>query len=491
MADTNRMAPSHNEATQQTSYAEDTSALYPCHLGDDSPIKHATKWVKLQNIIRQHVVTLQDEDDVEWSVIVRDEGQVVRDIIGNADLVDVMKCHGINIGQRLSFDDATVPDGLQKRVIPMFAVGTVPIGSVCVVADEALDGRWLATITKSIAYAAERQFDADFALRDNAMMYQALLSHLDYHIVRLMDDGKTKAYHPIPLQDEVRNEIHQFANDNPDGTYELTIGERLYSAVLCTWAYPDGSPAGKVGMFRDITQERQMEWRMRNADRVNVLASLAAGIAHEIRNPLTTAKGFLQLFRERQVGLTEQRYIDLTIQELDRIQQLVKDFMSLARPDQPRFQHVELNQIIDEVIDFMRPEAMLQGVSLTMHCQDSPLYIKGDPNQIKQVLMNVLQNALQACNQKGEVTIQTNRRSSSAVIAVEDTGVGLSHEQLSRVFQPFFTTKESGTGLGLAICRQIMNEHGGSIQIHSEVGVGTRVTLQLPVATGEEPSKSP
>ncbi|QSO48581.1 ATP-binding protein [Alicyclobacillus mengziensis] len=477
----------------------------------------------MKHAARSHVMELMSVGSVNsWSVVLRDAEHTVLDIIGDPAVIELLKGIGVTLGVAvtdeqltggtgLAFDnghevanhknagrhedkqDMSAPRvlveerfGARKNLIsassPVIIKGRCNLGSVSVMVQEATEVAWLNLLAKSIASAVARDIEGDSFLRDNTLIHQALLSHLDYHVVRIGTDGNIKAYHPIPLQDSVHDEMLDFTKHHPDGDCEMTIGERLYKCVLRTLSYPSGAPAGRLGLFRDITQQKQIEWRIRDADRISVLASLAAGIAHEIRNPLTTAKGFLQLFGERQIENPERRYIDLTIRELDRIQQLVTDFMSLARPESPRYQCIELNNVISEVINFMHPEATLHGVTIVQVTEHAPLYVHADPNQLKQVLMNVLQNALQACNAKGEVTVRTRCKSISAVILVQDTGAGLTREQLARVFQPFYTTKDSGTGLGLAICRQIMQEHGGSIQIASEVGVGTTVTLQLPVS---------
>jgi signal transduction histidine kinase len=488
--------------------------------------------VAMKRVVRSHVMDIINSGGfLSWSVVLRDAGHTVLDIIGDRAVNEALHRIGVKPGAFVTDEELTGmassvadnhPDeanrdidndnrsgsdhgasghgasdngysnekeerfGPRRRLYasssPVMILGRRTLGDVSVLVQETADVSWLGLLAKSIASAAARDIEDDLFLRDNTLMHQALLSHLDYHVVRIDTDGNIRAHHPIPLQDSVHDEMLDYTKNHADGDCEITIGERLYTCVLRTLSYPNGVPAGRLGLFRDITQQRQIEWRVRDADRISILASLAAGIAHEIRNPLTTAKGFLQLFSERQIGNPDRRYIDLTIRELDRIQQLVTDFMSLARPESPRYQYIELNNVIGEVISFMHPEATLHGVTMTQVTESSPLYVHGDPNQLKQVLMNVLQNALQACDAKGEITIHTGRKSASAVILVRDTGVGLSKEQLTRVFQPFYTTKDAGTGLGLAICRQIMQEHGGSIHISSDAGVGTTVTLQLPVS---------
>ena len=442
--------------------------------------------------LQKHIRALygNENSDGPWSVIAIDPHNLILDILGNSEIRAVLKTHAIKTGVRILETPtssgiesafAELPRGFRVSHAPVVLARENLIGVVTVVVADETSTWLLETFTKSIAAAVERELEAEWQLRDNAMLYQTLLSHLDYHVVRIGSDGRVRAYHPIPIQDDVHNQMLVHTERTPDGDIDLTLGDRLYTCVLRTLTHPTGLPAGRLGLFRDITDQRKIERRMRETDRISILASLAAGIAHEIRNPLTTAKGFLQLFAERQLSNPDHRYIDLTIQELDRIGRLVKDFMTLARPEPTRYQRIELNHLVQELIHFMMPEAMLHGVTMEFGTERSTIYVKGDPNQLKQVLMNILQNALQACSEHGKVDICTTQKSSSAVVSVRDTGVGLTKDQLGRVFQPFYTTKDSGTGLGLAICRQIMQEHGGSIEIYSQLGEGTTVTFQLPV----------
>jgi signal transduction histidine kinase len=437
-----------------------------------------------QTTIRQHVLSLQGEHRLKYCVVVCNENDTVLDMLGEPQIMSQLQADGIEIGtfwrpihQTDSLESGTSlsigSHRLTTRSLSTF-------GTVYVVSTKYSDTELLQALAQSIGMGVNRLSESDVVIRNQSIVQQAVLSHLDYHVILISPDGTTRAYHPIPLADTVRLEMLQFAKDSPDTDRDITLGDRLYSVAVCTLSHPDGSSPGRVSLFRDITEKRQMESRMRDTDRVSALASLSAGIAHEIRNPLTTARGFLQLFAERHISDTDRRYIDLTIQELDRIQKLVKDFMSLARPEQRELQHVELNHVIEEVIDFMNPEANLCGVTINLISRTSPLHVNGDVNQLKQVLLNVLQNALHASHKDSEIRVRTEMSGSYNIISVEDTGVGMSPEQQARAFQPFYTTKDAGTGLGLPICRQILKEHGGGIQIHSKLGAGTTVTLKLP-----------
>lgn len=332
----------------------------------------------------------------------------------------------------------------------------------------------------SAALAISNTIALEYSRQDSECVLHSLLSHLDYHVIRVLMNGAVETNHPVPLPESIRKAMTQYAATKEDGDADVFFEDRLYHCNLRTLTDSSGCRMGRLAIFRDITQEKQMESHMRDADKLTVLASLAAGIAHEIRNPLTTAKGFLQLFAERQCENPDRRYLDLTIHELNRISELVKDFMSLARPEHRLYQPVDLVTLAGEVQQFLQPEAILHGITLDFETSDPELCVYADANQLKQVLINVVQNAMQACDEGNRVWLAITAKKNTVALSVHDTGPGLTQEQLSKVFQPFFTTKATGTGLGLPISKQIMKEHGGSIEIKSEVGKGTTVFLDFP-----------
>jgi signal transduction histidine kinase len=271
-------------------------------------------------------------------------------------------------------------------------------------------------------------------------------------------------------------------------------------ALLCLWTLPaDVRPlratlkALAAGMRHWVRAEHERDERVRVDDRIrdierfSILSSLAAGIAHEIRNPLTTARGFLQLFAERLGSDTDKQFLTLTIQELDRIHQLVVDFMSLARPAESTYQPVNVAEVLRSTAEFIRPEALLRDVVLETVIPAGEVWVIGDERQLKQVLLNIAQNALQACTSGGRVTLSLEASVYEVQLIVRDMGCGIPPHELDKVFQPFYTTKPTGTGLGLAISKRIVEEHRGSIEIDSTVGVGTTVTIRLPCSAAPPP----
>ncbi len=228
------------------------------------------------------------------------------------------------------------------------------------------------------------------------------------------------------------------------------------------------------------------------SDRLAAVGTLAAGIAHEIRNPLVAVQTFVQLLPER-LDDPEFRttFAQLTTSELERISNLINDLLTFARPAPVTIGTVQLNDLAEQVLRLLAGQAKKKGVALASRLSSVLPSITVDPEQIKQVFMNLVLNALQATNAGGTVTVATSlRRGPDAreycTIEVQDTGAGIPAEHKEEIFDPFFTTKAAGTGLGLFITHQIIKEHGGFIDVESTVGQGTRVFARLPL-TGLPP----
>ncbi|MCL6452145.1 MAG: hypothetical protein K6T78_00795 [Alicyclobacillus sp.] len=462
---------------------------------------------ELTKAVRQHVRDLfQGMPSLHCAVAVAGVDGYLLDVVGPRSLMGELEALGLCRGAlatvdcpamvslaatlacgRLSTHAVTSPQPLASAACPIRNKAGDMRGAVTFIQRDEQVHPLLAPLVQSCAIAAAHHMELEAYRRDAQRVHQSLLSHLDYHVVRVTPDGHIEAHHPVPVREEVRRKMVEYAREGSDGDSEFVVGDHLYSCNLRVLRDPIEGDGGRLAVFRDITSQRLLESRVRDADKLSILASLAAGIAHEIRNPLTTAKGFLQLFAERQGENADKRYLNLTIRELNRIQDLVKDFMTLARPVPPLYEDIDLHALIRTVLDFLHPEALLNDVTLAHDLSNEPVYIHADANQMKQVLLNVLQNALHACDRRGRIEVSTGIRSASVVISIRDTGRGISPEQQAKVFQPFYTTKPTGTGLGLAVSRQIMQEHGGSIELSSELGTGTTVRLVLPLARSRPP----
>jgi two-component system, NtrC family, sensor histidine kinase PilS len=272
-------------------------------------------------------------------------------------------------------------------------------------------------------------------------------------------------------------------------------------------AGPGETPMGHTVIFQDITRYKEMEELINRNNRMAAVGQLAAGLAHEIRNPLTSLSGSIQMLKaDLSLEGSNQRLMDIILRESERLNALITDFLLFAHPPRTHKSAVDLKALCQETLDlFAHSQQYRTNIRICRPEFDSAVRVPADPYQIKQVLWNLLLNAAQSIPGAGEVGIELKRSKTAplssglqdivisgldgegwAVITVRDSGKGIEAADKEKIFEPFFTTKEGGTGLGLAIVHKIIENHKGVIRVESEVNKGTQFTLYLPSHTEEE-----
>ncbi|MDH7600871.1 MAG: GAF domain-containing protein [Armatimonadota bacterium] len=243
-----------------------------------------------------------------------------------------------------------------------------------------------------------------------------------------------------------------------------------------------GENLGVVVIFEDVSREIHLEEEFARVRELAAVGQLAATIAHELRNPLSSIKGaaqFLQKEYADHAAIVE--FLSIIIEEVNGLNKLTTEFLEFARPLKPDPKPVDLNKLIDNTLQLMGVNIRESGVALSLKLESSLPTIEADPRQLEQVLKNIIINALQAMPNGGELTIETGSTTDGgAYFAVSDTGVGIPADKIERIFQPFVTTKTKGTGLGLSVCRKIVDSHGGSIEVSSRPGEGSTFKVILP-----------
>ncbi len=240
-----------------------------------------------------------------------------------------------------------------------------------------------------------------------------------------------------------------------------------------------GERKGILTIGRDITQQKLAETLLLKKEKLSVLGELAAGIAHEIRNPLTSIKGFMQVMRETKT--TNDWYIGIVLNELERIDQIVSELLVLAKPQSQCYKPFPLSDAINYVVHLIIHEATLNNVDISIDGDASDALIYGDKNQIIQVFINIMKNAIEAMPKGGRLHVRAWKTEDRVHVSLADTGIGISQERLAKIGEPFFTLKEKGMGLGLTTSMKIIQEHKGTFEIESELGKGTTVYLSLPM----------
>lgn len=240
----------------------------------------------------------------------------------------------------------------------------------------------------------------------------------------------------------------------------------------------DNEFIGIYEIAKDITESKMAEEMMRRSDKLSAVGQLAAGVAHEIRNPLTTLKGFVQLL---QSDLDEQ-HAEIMLTELDRINLIVSEFLILSKPQVTNYEVKDMKNILYNIISLLETQAIIKNIQLISEFDLNLPFINCEQNQLKQVFINLLKNALEAMPNGGEITVKAKKINEEMVsILVIDQGIGIEEKKIPNLGEPFYTTKEEGTGLGLMVCFRIIENHGGSMKISSQLNKGTTVEVCLPI----------
>jgi two-component system sensor histidine kinase HydH len=319
--------------------------------------------------------------------------------------------------------------------------------------------------------------------------------------------GKTKedvAGRPISELLPLENEIKKVLSDSEsilEKEVKITSerkGKDFLFLSVSPLKEPDSHIArGAVIILRDVTMIRELEQKVILSEKFAALGRLSAGVAHEIRNPLNSIRGFIQYFQKK-LSLEEEdyRYTDLMITEVDRLNRVISKLLAFSKPREPRLSIRSPYEILDHCIRVIEREAQGEGLIRTTYADEMPLVLM-DTDQITQVFLNILINAVEATPKGGKIFVKCELDEPGRLrIAVEDTGEGIPKENIDKLFDPFFSTKKKGTGLGLAIVKSIIEAHDGEIDVESEPGKGTRFiitlnTYQIPEETVVDESPEP
>ncbi|WNS76107.1 PAS domain S-box protein [Bacillus sp. DTU_2020_1000418_1_SI_GHA_SEK_038] len=271
--------------------------------------------------------------------------------------------------------------------------------------------------------------------------------------------------------------------------YELEIphknGETITIQFTNLPIIVNGEIEGIIGYGKDMTHIRQTEERLRQTEKLSVVGELAASVAHEIRNPLTSLIGFVQLLQKE--NEKDHLYHKIMLDELNRINYIAGELLLLAKPQQVQFTRADIHLILFEVISLLQSDANLYNVQIDYKSDGQEYMIDCEPNQLKQLFINIIKNAIEASSGKGTVSVYLKSKENNEVsIIIKDQGCGISEKRLEKIGEPFYSSKEKGTGLGLTVSFKIVQSHNGSIVFNSKINEGTEVLIKLPVTNDKK-----
>ncbi|MEW6108093.1 MAG: ATP-binding protein [Nitrospirota bacterium] len=246
-----------------------------------------------------------------------------------------------------------------------------------------------------------------------------------------------------------------------------------------------GKETGYIGVFQDLTQLKQLETRMKQKEKWATIGELSANIAHEIRNPLASLKGSIEMLKENKIPSKHKvKLMDIALKEMDRLNNIITDFLTYSRPKPLELKKFDIHSLLHETIDLLNTKQDGGNIMIKKGFNSS-LVVEADPQKMRQVFWNLAINSIEAMHDGGELFISTQNNNNFIRIIFSDTGSGIDPSNIDRIFYPFFTTKEEGTGLGLSIAYRIIEEHNGSLIVQSIPGTKTTFEIILPKEYGK------
>jgi two-component system sensor histidine kinase PilS (NtrC family) len=241
-----------------------------------------------------------------------------------------------------------------------------------------------------------------------------------------------------------------------------------------------GNETGRIGVFQDLTQLKTLEMEVKQKEKWAAIGELSANIAHEIRNPIASMRGSIEMLIEDKIPAKHrEKLMEIALKEMERVNNIITDFLTYSSPRPLEMQKVDVHLLLDETLSLLRNRVQENGTVRIAKEFDGPLFLVADPQKIRQVFWNLGLNSIEAMGQKGELTVSTKDSRGTVQIVFADSGPGIDPAKIDKIFYPFFTTKERGTGLGLSIAYRIIEEHKGKLKVRSEPGINTTFEIIL------------
>jgi len=302
-------------------------------------------------------------------------------------------------------------------------------------------------------------------------------------VVRLTPASESAAVGRVVAGDAAKHEAEA----------RLVVGDREVPVAVSASLLRDeeGNRSGAVVLLQDLSELEALQEAVERERHLAALGRLAAGVAHEVRNPLSSLKGFAQFFRSKfRPGSEEERYSDIMIEEVERLDRVVQELLDFAKPTSPDRTLSDPNDLVEQALALIAEDAQFRDVTIERRFAPDLPQVFVDPLQVRQALLNLFLNGIEAMEGGGTLTLETavtrgGQDAPSVSVGISDTGEGMTPDEIAKLFEPFYTTKPKGTGLGLTIVSRILEQNGGQITVTSASGEGTTFTVRLPIAAHE------
>lgn len=367
-----------------------------------------------------------------------------------------------------------------------------------------LDSRQIVAVLESLSTELEMLENVLESIDDGVILTDAkfIIRYATANCRTLVPMIRSRSYEGMALEEAITDEHvmafikaqAQVRSDDEENEFSFQKGDKIQTVAISVTSYQMQRPAGAhffVIMITDVTAHNAAERRLRRSENLASMTTMAAGVAHEIKNPLAAMDIHLQLLRKafiRNGCLTSDdadRYLNVLEEEITRLNTIVVDFLFAVRPLDSRLRLGQIRATVREVCNFAKVELAAHKITLSEKIASFLPRINYDDHLVKQALLNLIKNAMAAMEGGGTLVVEVRHEGNELLLAVSDTGVGMDDETIAKLFEPYFTTKASGTGLGLTMVYKIMKEHGGDVTVHSKKGEGTVFTLHFPVPESE------
>jgi PAS domain S-box-containing protein len=269
----------------------------------------------------------------------------------------------------------------------------------------------------------------------------------------------------------------EIQNRAKDGTFYWV------DTTIVPFLKENGKPYQYLSIRNDITERKRTEEIIHRQDKLAAVGQLAAGVAHEIRNPLTSMRGYTEFLSLDETDPQRKEFLDIILDEIERVNNIVEEFMVLAKPKAIELEEKNIIPVIKNVVSLLEFEARKKNVRLHLECQEEIIQVECDENRLKQVFLNFIKNGIEAMPNGGDLIVRTSVNNQNVQISIQDTGIGISEEKLKKLGEPFYTTKKNGNGLGLMVSFKIIESHHGKVYVESELNKGTTFNILLPAKT--------